>query len=153
MPKQTAMREHLKKMREIASRGENIFLAMPSESNSFRAFPLREIAEQLKIDDNDPLLVRALEAQQKADRSNPTSWLDMDEAVLEFLEAHCEIEAAWPPNAHQIEAFLQKIETAQLTATEVEEFRNLAEHTFRDWQPQYSPGFKQRIESALQKTA
>lgn len=143
------LREKNKFLRDAISRGEHVAVARPAEPNSFKAAPLREWAKGAGIDENDPLLVRALAAQEKADWSDWTSWLDMEEAVLDFMEVHCEFKDAWPPNTEQIERFLQKAGRGQLTATEVEEFRRLAEETFREWQPQYSPAFKERIKSAL----
>jgi hypothetical protein len=57
------------------------------------------------VDENDPLLLRALEAQQKAIypvadpsnwRTNWASWLDMQEAIYDFMEAHLKIKQGWP---------------------------------------------------------
>jgi len=56
---------------------------------------------------------------------------------------------AWPPKSAQIEAMLQKLEKGNATASEIEEFRQLAGEVLRNWQPRYSLGFKKRIESAL----
>lgn len=47
-------------------------VAMPAESNSMKAMPLHEAARQSNIAENDPLLVRAVKAQEKADWR--TSW-------------------------------------------------------------------------------
>jgi hypothetical protein len=45
---------------------------MTAEANIFRAWPLREMAKEEGIDENDPPLLWALEAQEKADwRTNP----------------------------------------------------------------------------------
>ena len=54
---------------------------------------------------------------------------------------------AWPPGSAQIEPLLQKIETGTAIASEVEEFRRLAEEVLRH--PRCGQGFKKRIESAL----
>jgi hypothetical protein len=72
-------------LRDAISRGEPVPIMMPADSNCFRAWPLREIAKEAGIDENDPLLVRALEAQEKARplgsfenddwRTNLASWL------------------------------------------------------------------------------
>jgi hypothetical protein len=95
-------------------------------------------------------LVRALKAQEKADwRTSWASWLEMEIAVQAFVQAHFEIKNAWPPDSGQIEEFLQKLEKGNLTAIEIEEFRWLASEVLRDWQPEYSPAFKKRIESAV----
>jgi hypothetical protein len=73
---------------------------MTSESNSFKAASLREWAKDAGVDENDALLLRALEGQQKAIypvadpsnwRTNWASWLDMQEAIYDFMEAHLEI--------------------------------------------------------------
>jgi len=145
------MRNRRKIMRDAISRGESLPIMMPAESNSFKAAPLREWAKAARVDENDPLLLRALEAQAKAEygTTNWESWFDMEDAIQEFIEAHFDIKDAWPPNAQQIEAFLQKVEKGRLTAVEVEEFQRIADETFRDWQPEYSPAFKERIKSAL----
>jgi len=44
---------------------------------------------------------------------------------------------------------LPKIECGKATASEIEEFRPLADETLQEWQPEYSPEFKERTESAL----
>jgi hypothetical protein len=73
---------------------------MTAESNSFRAWPLREIAKEQGIDENDPLLLWALEAQEKADwRTDPASWSEMEAAVWAFIEAHCDVKG--PSNAEE----------------------------------------------------
>jgi hypothetical protein len=54
-----------------------------------------------------------------------------------------------PPKSAQIEAMLQKFEKGNATASEIEEFRQLAGEVLRNWQPRYSVGFKKRIESAM----
>jgi hypothetical protein len=125
-------------------------VVIPSESNSFHAAPLREWARQAGIHDNDPLLVRALKAQEKADwRTNLASWQEMEISVLAFMQAHFEIKNAWPPESPRIEGFLQKLQKGNPTTTEIEEFRRLGREVLRDWQSEYSPAFKQRIESAM----
>jgi hypothetical protein len=40
------------------------------------------------------------------------------------------------------------VQGGEATAVEIEEFRRIADEAFRDWQPEYSPAFKERIESA-----
>ncbi|MGB7727096.1 MAG: hypothetical protein WBL50_03635 [Candidatus Acidiferrum sp.] len=122
---------------------------MPDESNSFRSWPLLEIADQLGIDKTDPLLVRALEAQQKAEKTNLQSWLEMGIAVRAFTHTYFEVTEAWPPASHHIERLLQKLAAGEATDVEAEEFRLLAGQVLVDWQPHYSPAFKTRIESAL----
>jgi hypothetical protein len=72
---------------------------MPEESNSFLAVPLLEIADQLGLDKADPLLVRALEAQQKVDRTSLRSWLEMGIAVMAFIHTYFEVKEAWPPSS------------------------------------------------------
>jgi hypothetical protein len=145
------LREQNKIMRDALSREEpGVAVAMPSESNSFKAARLREWAKDAGVDENDPLLLRALEAQAKADwRTNMTSWLDMEEAIYDFMEAHGGIKRGWPPNEDEIEMLLWKIECSKATATEIEEFRRLADETLGEWQPEHSPTFKERIEAAL----
>jgi hypothetical protein len=66
---------------------------MTADSNSFRAWPLREMAKEHGIDENDPLLLWALEAQEKAAdwRTNPASWSEMEAAVWAFIEAHFDV--------------------------------------------------------------
>jgi hypothetical protein len=65
---------------------------MVADSNSFRAWPLREMAKEEGVDENDPLLLWALEAQEKADwRTNPASWSEMETAVWAFIEAHFDV--------------------------------------------------------------
>jgi len=125
-------------------------MAMAAESNSFRAAPFREWAQQAGIHNNDPLLVRALKAQEKDDwRTNWASCIEMTIAGLAFMEGHFEIKNAWPPEAGRIEEFLQKLKKSTLTASQIEEFRRLASEVLRDWQPEYSPAFRERIESAI----
>ena len=48
----------------------------------------------------------------------------------------------------QIHAMLQKIETGNATASEIEEFRRLAGEVLRNWRRQYPSDLKKRIESA-----
>jgi hypothetical protein len=90
-------------------------------------------------------LLRALEAQE----TNLALWLDMEEAIQDFMEAHLEIKNAWPANTQQIELLLRTVQGGEATAVEIEEFRRIADEVFRDWHPEYSPAFKERIESAL----
>lgn len=73
----------------------------------------------------------------------------MEEAIYDFMEAHLEIKRGWHPNEDEIELLLPKIEWGKATATEIEEFRRLADETLREWEPQYWPEFKERIEAAL----
>lgn len=56
---------------------------------------------------------------------------------------------AWPPNLDRLDELLGKVEKGEAKDSEKEEFRRLAEKTLREWQPQYSPGYMKRIESAL----
>jgi hypothetical protein len=152
------MRKRRDMMRDAISRGQSAPVAMPAEANSFKAAPLREWAKGAGVDQNDPLLLRALEAQEKAVypgndqgdwKTNWTLWLDMEEAIQDFMEAHLEIKNAWPPNTQQIELLLRKVQGGEATAVEIEEFRRIADEPFRDWQPEYSPAFRERIEAAL----
>ena len=117
-----------------------------------------EWAKDAGVDENDPLLLRALEAQQKAIypvadpsnwRTNWASWLDMQEAIYDFMEAHLKIKQGWHPNEDEIELSLPKIEGGKATATAIEGFQRLADETLREWEPQYWPDFKVRIEAAL----
>ena len=127
-------------------------VAMASEANSMKAAPLREWARQSNIAENDPLLVRAAKAQEKADwRTSWESWMEMEIAVWAFISTHFECKDAWPPQTGEIEYFLQKLEHANLTLTEVEKFRHLAAETFHAWQPEYSPAFKRRIQAGLSR--
>jgi len=115
--------------------------------------PLREIAKQSGIDDNDPLLVRALEAQDKATDwiTNPISWLDMEAAVWDFIEARFEIEDA---STQVIEGLLQELQNGEATPIETEQFRWLADHALRTWEPEsWSPNLKERTESTLSRLA
>jgi hypothetical protein len=59
------------------------------------------------------------------------------------------IKDALPPNFMQIQPLLRLLESGKATADEIEEFRRIANETLREWQPEYSPAFKNRIESAL----
>jgi hypothetical protein len=71
-------------------------VAMPPESNSMKAMPLREAARQSHIAENDPLLVRALKAQEKADwRTSWESWMEMEIAVWAFISTHFDFKDAW----------------------------------------------------------
>ena len=59
---------------------------------------------------------------------------------------------AWPTEVAQmvrIQARLAKVENGHATASEIEEFRRLAGEVLRNWNPQYPPERKQRIEAAL----
>ncbi len=74
---------------------------MTAEANSFRAWPLREMAKEEGIHENDPLLLWALEAQEKADwRTNPASWSEMEAAVWAFIGAHFDVKG--PSNLEEI---------------------------------------------------
>jgi hypothetical protein len=128
---------------------------MVADSNSFRSWPLRETAKEVGVDENDPLLVWALEAQEKADwRTSWASWAEMEAAVWAFLEAHCEFKDAWPPNTQEIEQLLHRLQSGDATAIEIEEFRRLAGEVLRKWDLEsWPPKFKERIESALSKIA
>ena len=164
-PLMDEMRKYRKMMRDAISRGESFDVAISDESNTHKAAPLCEWAKRAGVDQNDPLLLRALEAQEKAvyPRFNdlvysPTdvdavrdalAWLDMEEAIQDFMEAHFEIKTAWPPNREQIELLLRKVQGGEATATEIEEFRRIADEALRDWQPEYRLHFKERIEAAL----
>jgi hypothetical protein len=55
-----------RRLRDAIRTGKSITVAMGDPSHSFRTIPLRERAKQAGVDDNDPLLVRALELQEKA---------------------------------------------------------------------------------------
>ena len=87
------------RLRDAMRTGKSISVAMGNPAHSFRTIPLRERAKQAGVDDNDPFLVRALELQEKATdfRTNPILWLDMEDAVLDFLEAHFEFRDPFPP--------------------------------------------------------
>jgi hypothetical protein len=144
----TARKIH-QNLRDKISRGEPVTVAMGPDSDSFRTLPLHKIAEEAGIDDNDPLLVRALEAQEKATdrRTSPMSWLDLEDAVLDFIEARFEIEDGF---TLVIDELLQKLESSEATTTETEQFRRLADEVLRKWDSEsWSPKFKERIESAL----
>ena len=147
------------RLREAIRTGESVPVAMVARSNSFLAMPLRERAKHAGIDENDPLLVRALEAQEKAVypgddlanwrtnwRTNWASWLDMEDAVLDFLEAHFEFRNPWPPQWERIEQLLRKLEKGEATAIEKEEFRRLAGEVLQN--PEYS-NFRKRLDPAM----
>jgi hypothetical protein len=119
-----------------------------SGSNSFSAATLREWAQFAGVRDDDPLLTRALKARERAD-SNWTSGLEMTVACLAFMKGHFEIKDAWPPDSGRIEELLRRLENGKAKDVQVEEFRRLADRVFQDWQPEYSPAFKKRIESSL----
>jgi hypothetical protein len=139
----------LEEARETTNETPSGEVAMPDHSNTFRAIPLRKMALEAGIDEKDPLLVRALEAQEKAEdwKTNPASWIEMETAVWACINAHFAIKDAWPPETERIEALLGRLKGP--TASEVENFRQLAAKVLRDWQPQYSPAFKERINSAI----
>ena len=101
-----------RRLRDAIRTGKSITVAMGDPSHSFRTIPLRERAKQAGVDDNDPLLVRALELQEKATdfRTNPILWLDMEDAVLYFLEAHFEFRNPFPPQWELIEELIRKLE-------------------------------------------
>jgi len=82
------------------------------------------------------------------------STLEQEKAFVEYSMALVkEMEKskwyAWPPNSGQIDMILHKIEKGDATASEIEEFRQLAGELLRNWKPRWSQGFKKRIESAL----
>jgi hypothetical protein len=138
--------EQVERLRQGPPRG----VVRCADEKSFRAIPLRERAKEAGVDENDPLLLWALEAQEKAaDWRISGSWMEMEAAVLGFLEAHFEFKNAWPPNAREIEMALWKVQSCVATDTEIQEFRLLADEVFRKWEPQWPPAFKKRIESAL----
>jgi hypothetical protein len=125
-------------------------VAVPSESNSFFAAPLREWAKNGGVDENDAILARALKLQEKGRSS--TDWissLEMDIAALAFIEGHFEVKSAWPPKSVQTERLLQSFSSGNVSSGNADEFRLLAAEVLSDWQPEYSPAFKKRIEVAL----
>ena len=125
-------------------------VAIPA--NSFREAPLREYAKEAGVAESDPLLLRALKAQEKADwRTSWQSWQEMEIAVWAFMLSNFEFKSAWPPKSGQIDVLLHKLEQGSATAAEIGEFRRLGNQVLRDWQPEYSPAFKNRIESAMSK--
>jgi len=136
------------RLRDAIRTGKSIPVAMGDSSHSFRTIPLRERAKQAGIDDNDPLLVRALELQEKATdfRTNPILWLDMEDAVLDFLEAHFEFRNPFPPQGERIEELIRKLERGTATAIEKEEFRRLANEILQN--PGYS-NFRKRLDPAM----
>jgi hypothetical protein len=136
------------RLRDALRTGKSIPVAMGDPSHSFRTIPLRVRAKQAGVDDNDPLLVRALELQEKATdfRTNPILWLDMEDAVLDFLEAHFELRNPFPPQWERIEELIRKLERGTATAIEKEEFRRLANEILQN--PEYS-NFKKRLDPAM----
>ena len=136
------------RLRDALRTGKSIPVTMGDPSHSFRTIPLRERAKQAGVDDNDPLLVRALELQEKATdfRTNPILWLDMEDAVLDFLEAHFEFRNPFPPQWERIEELIRKLERGTATAIEKEEFRRLANEILQN--PEYS-SFKKRLDPAM----
>ncbi|HXZ30853.1 MAG TPA: hypothetical protein VEH30_01115 [Terriglobales bacterium] len=108
------------------------------------------MAAKAGVEENDALLVRALKAEENAkEQRDWMSTLEMDIAKWAFMEGHFEFRNAWPPEVIRIDMLLRKFSRGSEKPDEIEEFRRLASETFRDWQPQYPAGFKQRIESAL----
>ena len=99
---------------------------------------------------NEPEVQKCLEAFSAAtpntleQRKAFVEYFMAGQKVLEKLECN-----AWPPKTAQIEAMLQKLKNGNATASEIEEFRQLAGEVLRNWQPRYSPASKQRIESAM----
>jgi hypothetical protein len=94
------------------------------------------MATEAGVNENDPLLLWALEAQEKADwRANPAGWLEMNAAVWAFLEAHFEFRNPWPPQWQRIEELIRKIERRTATDLEKEEFRRLANEVLQN--PEY----------------
>jgi hypothetical protein len=87
--------------------------------------------------------------------ANITGALERPDAGMMTLEEldrlhYCRVTQAWPPKAAQIDELLHKLEKGKATATEIEEFRRLADEVLRKWEPDvWSPGFKERLESAL----
>jgi hypothetical protein len=142
------IRENHRIQRDAISRGETIGVAMVAEANSLRAGDVRRLAKENGIYQNDPLLLRAVEAQEKADWKT-SSWMDMEEAVMNFVEAYFDFKDDWPPNTEELGRLIGIIEYNPATPADIEEFRRLANETLREWQPHYSEGFKKRIESAL----
>lgn len=55
--------------------------------------------------------------------------------------------SAWPPGSAQIEALLHKLENGNANESDVAEFRRVAGEVLRH--PRCSPGFKRRIQDAL----
>ena len=99
---------------------------------------------------------KAPEVQKRLEALSATTpyTLEQHNAFVEYgMALQKELEKskwnAWPPKSAQIEAMLQKLEKGNATASEIEEFRQLAGEVLRNWQPRYSPAFKQRIESAM----
>ncbi len=87
------IREMHKIQRDVMSRGESLGVLMVAEPNSLRAVDVRQLAKENGIDENDPLLLRAVETQEKADWKDATSWMNMEEAVLAFVEAYFDFKA------------------------------------------------------------
>lgn len=73
----------------------------------------------------------------------------MQIAILAFFEGRFEVRNAWPPESGRIGELLHKFGGGRATADLIEEFRRLAGAVLRGWQPQLSPAFRTRIESAL----
>jgi hypothetical protein len=103
------------------------------------------------------ILHQAPEVQKRVEAFSAATpdTLEQRKAFVEyFMAMQKELEqskwSAWPPKSAQIEAMLQKLEKGNATASEIEEFRQLAGEVLRNWQPaRYSLAFKKRIESAL----
>lgn len=65
-----------------------------------------------------------------------SKWVKVDAPPPEVTEP--ELRNIWP--------LLHKIETGTATENDIEEFQPLAREILQNWQPQYSPEFKNRIE-------
>jgi hypothetical protein len=75
----------------------------------------------------------------------------MEIAVWAFMKTYFEFKNAWPPPAEEVEYFLHKLERGNLTIAEIQRFRDLAAEVLRNWQPEYSPRSKRRIEAELNR--
>lgn len=74
--------------------------AVAIAANSMKTAPLREWATTGGVAESDPLLTRALKAQERADwRTSWESWQEMEIAAVAFLRTHFEFKDAWPPQA------------------------------------------------------
>ena len=73
-------------------------------------------------------------------------WRDMNDAVLDFLEAHFEFRDPFPPQWQRIEELIRKLKRGTATAIEKEEFRRLANEVLQN--PEYS-NFRRRLDPAL----
>ena len=70
------IRENHRIQRDAIIRGESIGVLMVAEANSLRAVDVRELAKENDIDQNDPLLLRAVKTQEKADWKDATGGSD-----------------------------------------------------------------------------